>query len=406
MSSFRFLHAADVHLGSPFKGLAIKDEVIARRFAQATRTAFTALIDRAIELKVAFLIVAGDLYDGEWRDNTVGLYVARELSRLALAGIPTVLLKGNHDADSVVTGSITLPDHVHQFETQRPSTVELGGVVLHGQGFAKRAVPDTIVRDYPPRAPGAFNIGVLHTSLTGSTQHETYAPCSLEDLARHGYDYWALGHVHDYAVVARDPTIVFPGNLQGRNVREAGEKGAVLVSVEDGRVASIERVIVDAARWATMTLDVTDCGDVEDVLRRVEREAATLAAGLGDRLLALRVCVVGASALAAGLMAQRGQLRDEVEAACQRVHPDIWLEALRLEASAPPPSTDADPGFDFAAEVRAIADDPRMLQVALELLRGVGAKLPHGTSLAQDDGEEAAALLAEAAALLVARTGD
>jgi DNA repair protein SbcD/Mre11 len=122
LSRFRFIHAADLHLGSPFDGLAIKDRVIAERFAAATRDAFSELVRRAIEEEVAFFIVAGDVYDGEWRDNSIGLFFNREVARLDRTGIPVFLLKGNHDADSVVTKSITLPTSVSQFDTRRPSS--------------------------------------------------------------------------------------------------------------------------------------------------------------------------------------------------------------------------------------------------------------------------------------------
>jgi exonuclease SbcD len=107
---FTFLHAADLHLGSPFIGLTLKDEAVARSFATASREAFSELITRAIEIKVSFVVIAGDVYDGEWRDTSIGLFFNREIARLDRAGIPVFLLKGNHDAESVVTKSILLPD--------------------------------------------------------------------------------------------------------------------------------------------------------------------------------------------------------------------------------------------------------------------------------------------------------
>ena len=112
MVAFTFIHAADLHLGSPLAGLALKDAEIARRFASAGRRAFEELVDRALEMKVAFLIVAGDVYDGDWADNTIGLFFARQVARLDRAGIPVVLVRGNHDAESVITKSITLPPNL------------------------------------------------------------------------------------------------------------------------------------------------------------------------------------------------------------------------------------------------------------------------------------------------------
>ena len=229
MTAFSFIHAADLHLGSPLSGLATRDADLARRLASAGRQAFEDLVTQAIERAVAFVVVAGDVYDGDWADNTIGLFFARQVARLDRAGIPTILVRGNHDAESVITRSITLPASVHVFPAARAGTLRLDAlrVAMHGRSFQGRAVEENLSLTYPAALPGWFNLGVLHTSCTGHAAHETYAPCSVADLAARGYDYWALGHIHEYAELSRDPWIVFPGNLQGRSVRECGEKGAV-----------------------------------------------------------------------------------------------------------------------------------------------------------------------------------
>jgi DNA repair protein SbcD/Mre11 len=275
LSSFRFLHAADLHLGSPFAGLAVKDAQVAEQFARATRDAFSSLVTQAIERAVAFVVIAGDVYDGEWRDNSIGLFFNREVARLDRAGIPVVLVKGNHDADSVVTRSITMPDSVRQFDSRKPSTVllDVARVALHGQSFADRAAPDNLALAYPDPVPGHFNIGVLHTSLDGqSAPCRPTRPCSVADLKSRGYDYWALGHVHEYELVAEDPHIVFPGNIQGRSIRETGAKGSVLVSVDEGRVTGLERVFVDQARFARVEVDITACDSMAEIIRVCETE--------------------------------------------------------------------------------------------------------------------------------------
>src|SRR6202167_2004705 len=153
--SFTFLHAADLHLGSPFTGLALKDEEVARRFAAASREAFTDLVTHAIEGEVAFIVIAGDVYDGEWKDTSIGLFFNREVARLERAGIPVFLLKGNHDAESVVTKAISLPDSVHQFPTTKAKTflIEDIKVALHGRSFPDRAVTDNYALAYPVPLP-------------------------------------------------------------------------------------------------------------------------------------------------------------------------------------------------------------------------------------------------------------
>lgn len=412
MNTFRFIHAADLHLGSPFQGLALKDEAIAARFARATRDAFSALVRRAIEEKVNFIIVAGDVYDGEWRDNSIGLFFNRELARLVKAGITVFLLKGNHDADSVVTRSITLPAEVHNFDTRKPQSIQIDGVkvVLHGQGFADRWIATNMATTYPQRINGLFNIGVLHTSLNGRPPHANYAPCSLQDLHAHGYDYWALGHVHEYEVVSDDPHVIFPGNLQGRNIREAGAKGAVLVTVEDGRVASIERVIVDEARWSSVTIDVTGLDDLTGVLHAIEKQVLDVVTAADERLVALRVHLVGTSRFRAWLVANRSLVVDEVQGACQRVHPDVWLEKLVIDVVPPVKNevnTPTGAGLDLETLLETIESDPQTLEQAKLLVADIAAKLPGGLGAAELPlGEDLATLLAEARELLLHRAAE
>ena len=138
--------------------------------------------------------------------------------------------------------------------------IEALRVALHGRSFARRAARPTISSpSYPARREGWLNIGLLHTSLDGARGHDPYAPCTVEDLTRFGYDYWALGHIHAAEIVARDPWVVYPGNIQGRSPRETGAKGAMRVTVEDGRIVEVEPVALDAARWAHESVDVSGC---------------------------------------------------------------------------------------------------------------------------------------------------
>ncbi|MBK1624593.1 metallophosphoesterase family protein [Afifella marina] len=409
MASFTFLHAADLHLGSPLQGLSVKDPEIAARFAEAIRRAFQNLVAQAIERKVAFLVIAGDIYDGEWPDNNVGLFFNREVARLDRAGIPVFLLKGNHDADSVVTKSIALPGSVRAFDTAKPESFRIDHlkVALHGQGFRERAERNNLALAYPPPVPGQFNIGVLHTALTGRPPHASYAPCSAEELAARGYDYWALGHVHDFEIVAEDPPIVFPGNLQARSIRETGEKGAVLVTVEDGQVTNKERLLVDEARFAEIALDIGGIETMAQLLTAVEERISTHAETAKDRLLALRLRLTGTSPLRRRLIADRANLVDDVQAACHRCHPDIWLEKLDLrvsESATPAQTVNPDQKLDIEPLLQALVRDPEILDQAQGIVAEIAAKLPGGLGAeAAPLGADMPALLAEAADLLRVR---
>ncbi|PZM16851.1 metallophosphoesterase family protein [Rhizobium tubonense] len=408
MSSFSFIHAADLHLGSPFQGLALKDANIAAVFVEASRKAFSTLIDRAIERRVDFFVIAGDVYDGDWKDNKIGLFFNREMARLERAGIPVFFLRGNHDADSVITKTITLPCNVYEFPTGKPGSFRLDHlkVALHGQGFADRSASDNLALAYPPPEAGWFNLGVLHTSLTGREPHAPYAPCSVEDLRSRGYDYWALGHVHDYEEVSTDPHVIFPGNLQGRSIRERGAKGAVFVTVEDGRIA-LERLIVDEARFAQVEVAVEPEDDQSAILRRVEHAVQPLVGEMEGRMIALRVRLVGVTPLRGAIAANRNQWRDEVQAACHRCHEDIWLEKLELRLDQPADTagdTAVGASLDLGRLLAEHAGDADLASEADRLVAEIAARLPSGSGAGElplDDSIEM--LVEEARQLLLAR---
>lgn len=409
MSSFRFIHAADLHLGSPFQGLALKDADLAELFVEASRKAFSTLVDEAVERQVDFFIVAGDVYDGDWKDNKIGLFFNREIARLERAGIPVFLLKGNHDAESVITRTITLPKNVSEFPTAKPGTFRLEHlkVALHGQGFAERSANENLALAYPKPETGWFNIGVLHTSLTGREPHAPYAPCSVEDLRSRGYDYWALGHVHDFEIVAKDPLVVFPGNLQGRSIREKGAKGAVLVTVEDGRITH-ERLITDSARFAELNIVVESEDTPVAVLRRVEDAIEPLVEAMEGRPLALRIRMIGKSRVRNQLLSKAADFRDEVQAACHRGHADIWLEKLDLRIEPDDGTAERSTGtLGLDGLLTIDAFPPEFLEDAAARVAEIAARLPGGSGAGDLPlGDELDVLLAEARDLLLSRAAE
>src|SRR5690606_13237673 len=179
-------------------------------------------VDKAVDEEVDFLIIAGDLYDGDWKDHNTGIFFSQQMGRLRKAGIRVFMLWGNHDAESEMTKKLTLPDNVTVFSSRKPEVhvLEELKVALHGQSFKDKVVVDNLTLGYKDPVAGHYNIGVLHTGLEGGTAHAHYAPCSRAELHAKGYDYWALGHVHEFQQWTERSTIVFPGNLQGRHIRE------------------------------------------------------------------------------------------------------------------------------------------------------------------------------------------
>jgi DNA repair exonuclease SbcCD nuclease subunit len=310
----------------------------------------------------------------------------------------------------VVTRSVTLPESVKHFGTEAPTTfrIERLKVALHGQGFRERAVTDNLVMHYPSQVAGYFNIGVLHTAL-GRPEHDNYAPATAGHLRARGYDYWALGHIHEFEVLQKRPYIVFPGNLQGRHMREQGPKGAVLVTVTDNEVTDLERVIVDHARWLELEIDAAGETSEAALLKLIEEQVRPIGAEASERLVALRVTLKGETELHARLVTHREQLTDEVQAACQRVHGDIWLERLDIRTTAPrAPSrsrTNAPlASIDLAALLADLENGEELQDRAGKLIADLRARIP-GTipEREQDFAAELPQLIAEARDLLLTR---
>jgi DNA repair exonuclease SbcCD nuclease subunit len=329
----KFLHAADIHLDSPLRGLERYEGAPAAEIRGATRRAFERLVDLAIEEEVAFVLLAGDLYDGDWKDYNTGLFFIAQMNRLREADIPAFLIAGNHDAASQITRVLRPPGNVKVFSTKRPETVVLEdlGVALHGQGFASAAVSEDLAAGYPAARPHLFNVGLLHTSLDGREGHASYAPCSVDGLRARGYQYWALGHVHVREVVARDPWIVFPGNLQGRHARETGGKGATLVTVDGREVVRVEHRDLDVFRWTVCSASLAGAAGSGEVLDRIQRclEAALDAAE--GRPLAARVRLDGDCPLHDDLVGDPERWTAEIRALASGFGDGaLWIEKVQV----------------------------------------------------------------------------
>jgi len=331
---FRFLHAADTHIDSPLDGLEAYDGAPVEALRGATRRAFENLVALALDEQVDFVLLAGDVYDGDWKDFSTGLFFSRQMARLNDAGIPVYLIAGNHDAASVLTRRLSLPPNVHNFSTRAAETKEVPGVpaVVHGRGFPNRAVPENLVPDYPPPVAGRFNVGLLHTSLTGVPGHDTYAPCALRDLAQKGYDYWALGHVHQPQVLAERPWVVFAGNTQGRHVRETGPRGCRLVTVDDSlEVVAAEHRALDVVRWEVVGADLAGTDRESAALARVGDALRQASRAADGRLVAARIVLTGATPLHDHLRRDLPRLRAEcVAQAQQAVGEGLWVEEVVL----------------------------------------------------------------------------
>ncbi|WP_207479010.1 metallophosphoesterase family protein [Arenibaculum pallidiluteum] len=395
----KFLHAADIHLDSPLVGLEAYEGAPVERLRGATRRALEAMIDLALAEAVDFVVIAGDLYDGDWRDFNTGLFFVRQVVRLHERGIPLFLLHGNHDAESQITRRLPLPDTVKVFPSRRAETFRLPALrtALHGQSFARREVSENLAATYPRPVEGWFNLGVLHTALDGREGHAPYAPCALAGLLGHGYDYWALGHVHRREVLSSYPHVVFPGNLQGRHIRETGAKGCTLVTVEDGRIAALEHRSVDVLRWELVEIDLGGLRELGEVQARARAALGRTVAAAEGRVVTARLRLVGATAAHGALLVAKDRVTAELRALSYEFGADaLWIEKVRFETRAERDAATLAARPDaIGSLVRTLADAPADpdLQAALGAeLEELLARLP---SEALEGEGEALALLRE-----------
>lgn len=411
----KFIHCSDLHLDSPLDGLERYPGAPLDALRGATRDALANLVELALQREVDFVVIAGDVFDGEWRDMNTGLYFNAQMRRLERAGIPVYLKRGNHDARSEVGRALALPANVHVFPVGRAGTFRLEGlrVALHGRSFAGHAVPDDYAAAYPAALPGWFNVGVLHTSLAGSSAHDTYAPTSLDVLRGRGYDYWALGHVHLREVLQeRAPRIVYCGNLQGRHANETGSKGCELVEVRDGELHA-RHVPLDVVRWSVLVLPIDGLADADALRAAAHRRMAAQHAADDGRMGAWRVLVEGRGAVHGWLSARPDEVAAELRSVADAASGGrAWIERIRVRTAAPErvrrPAPD-DPLADCVALVDELLADPAALRGFAETpLRDLLAKLPPSLrsgaqSIGLDDTETLAALLREAESLLLHR---
>ena len=338
MAGFSFIHAADLHLGSPMGALAKYEGCPEEKVRGAVEKALKNLVDLAIREGVGFVVLAGDLFDRQPKSAQAGLFFNVEMRRLKEAGIRVFAIAGNHDAESSTWSNVPKPV-IELLPADRAGTIELEvgelSVAIHGHSFPGNKVTTNLARKYPGAVEGSFNLGILHTSLDNpESEHKTYAPCNVEDLVEKDYEYWALGHIHIPQKLHENPHILYSGNLQGRSIREVGARGCYLVKVNAQReVESCEMQELDVVRWFKREVDLTGLEEmegVEDVMRGAFDAALEAAKG---RVPVLRLELVGQTSLTPELQTKAEDLRiDWVDLANEK---GVWLEKVKILTSAP-----------------------------------------------------------------------
>lgn len=389
----KFLHAADIHLDSPLLGLERYEGAPVDLIRGASRRAFENLVDLAIREKVDFVVIAGDLYDGDWRDFNTGMFFIRQVARLVESGIPIYLIAGNHDAANTMTRKLRLPENPEgdsmMLSHDRAETRRLDdlGVAIHGRSFANQSEKQNMVPDYPAPIPHVFNLGLLHTSLNGSEEHDTYAPCTPIDLKGKGYDYWALGHIHKRSLPTEadigqsGSTILFSGNLQGRHIREPGPRGCYLVTVDDRHQSKTEFRPLDVFRWENCVVSCTDLTSTDDILKSVEGRLRFLMKEHGALPLGVRVILEGATRAHQELTSHRERIVAEIRSRATIVsNESIWIEQVKIRTDYPKDRQLLDcssgPVGELVHYLDQLADDEAAMRELSEEFKDLARKLP------------------------------
>lgn len=363
--SLRFVHAADLHLDSPFLGLASSaPEHVAKTLRDATFEAYDAIIDLCIRERVDALLVAGDIYDGADRSLRAQRKFVAGLNRLHEAGIRSFICYGNHDPLDGWEAGLAMPVSCHRFGPEVESVpfdpADPSRGTVYGMSYPRQSVKENVAQRFHRDQPGGVAIGLLHCNVGSNTGHEPYAPCTLDDLVAAGMDYWALGHVHTAQILrSQSPAVVYPGNPQGRRPNETGPRGAYLVNIDDAGHVTIDSRHLDVVRWATISIPIDGLGGLQDLQDRIESDVSDALQAADGRHLLYRLALSGQGQLHHDL--QRLGVVEDIRSGRNDSIGSPFAWCGRIE-DVTRPSFDRQQALgagDFLSEVLALVDDAR-----------------------------------------------
>ena len=364
--SFSFVHVADLHLDSPFKGITAKNPALADPLRSATFQAFDALIDLCIERGVQFLVVAGDIYDGEDRSLRAQLRFHDGLVRLAEKNIDSYVVHGNHDPYDSRSTALSFPAGVHIFGCRAVESVPFQRegatvAVISGISHARRNETENLAKRFRRRLSEPFHIGLLHCTVGSNTGHDPYAPCQLSELLDVEFDYWALGHVHERSVLDDRSSVLYPGNTQGRSFREKGKRGCHIVTVEDGAVSNVEFYELDAIRWAEIDVSIDAIPTLDRLCLALQTRVQGLAGEADGRAVICRARLTGRGALYHELR-KGNNMEDLLERSRESLayeDPFVWVQEIDFHCRPEIDVEERRKGADFLAQVLRISGELR-----------------------------------------------
>ena len=415
MTLLRFVHAADLHLDSPFVGIkAVAPEHVASALRDATFNAYDGIVKLCIDERVDALLVAGDVYDSSDRSLRAQLKFVAGLEQLHEAGIRSFVCHGNHDPLDGWQARLDYPPSCTrfgpQFEAAPVFDDDPGRAVVHGISYPTRDIHHNLVRDLDEVNSSAFSIGLLHTNVDGNTGHASYAPCSLDDLRSSAIDYWALGHVHTQQILSeQSPAVVYPGNSQGRHPNENGPRGVYLVEVDGAKNLQLDFRAVDTVRWQRSVLDISPLETEQELLDSLDQTMTDAQGDAGGRSVVLQVTLTGRGVLYSALQRPNfiESLLDNLNGEWEGRSPFVWCERIEDNTGAPFNRQERIEGSDFLAELLKTVDraknEPNLLKRLGDSLSGLYQHRQYRKYLSDciPAGDDFAALLDEAEAIAV-----
>ncbi|MBM7541515.1 metallophosphoesterase family protein [Amphibacillus cookii] len=276
-----FIHCADLHLDSPFKGMSTLPAHLYQELKRSTFDALDNLVALAINRNVDFILIVGDVFDESIQSVYAEMQFLMACQKLEQAGIEIYLSFGNHDYNQTKQRFVQFPDNVHLFDSDQVTSkvFEKDGeplVAIHGFSYLERAVTINKTEQYQPVSNLPYQIAMLHGSIQQSKEHDHYAPFQLSDLINKPFDYWALGHIHKRSILSEDPPVVYSGNTQGRSVKELGEKGCYLVSLDQNKKAQVHFEALHAIQFDQLMIDVSHCQQIDQLYQLVTNHLVKL----------------------------------------------------------------------------------------------------------------------------------
>jgi DNA repair exonuclease SbcCD nuclease subunit len=328
----KFIHAADLHLDTPFSGLEQTAKKLAEKLRQAPFESLEKIVDLALKEAVDFILLAGDLYNTERVNIKAQSLFIEQMERLENAKIAVFLIRGNHDymTDEAHTLSLPLPKNVHTYpgeiKTHLYETKHKERVAVTGFSYDSQWVFERKIKDYPKRRQDVdLHIGLLHGSLEGIDSKEgNYAPFTTNELQQKNYDYWALGHIHQRQQISKQPPAYYPGNIQGLHKNETGPKGCLLVEWTK-REQQVQFVPTAPLVWENLSVDISEVTNVSELFEKI-REGITKITSTEELLIALTLQANDDTEETIVNYVQTPEFKEQLE---QQLNlPNVWLASV------------------------------------------------------------------------------